>query len=124
MAIPSFDGVACFGPAPYVLAKRNPPERWWHGYPGVHGLQTVVGGTRGATASATGVLAGDTLADLAAAQNVFEVFKEIGGPAILIDTKGVPWPAMILIDFEPVGPILRDDYGVCQDYRAIFKSTI
>jgi hypothetical protein len=123
MATPLYDGLPIFGPAPVVIGRRNPPERWWHGYPGIHGLQTVVGGSRGDTIEAHGVLSGATLAALVAAQTAFELYKSDGGAYTLIDTKGTTWPNAILIDFTPVGRVLQDGYGYAQDYRALFRTT-
>ncbi len=119
----TYDGLFLFGPAHTVSARLNPVERWWTAYPGVHGRQTQTGGSRGASADARMTLVADNEALLAVIVNVWETYKAQGGGYILTDTYGVPWPAMIVIDFQPASEIFADGDGVAREFVAHFEST-
>lgn len=121
MPTPLFDGLPIFGPACVVLARRNPVGRSWSAYPGLHGRQSVHQGSRGSSALATGRLIAADVPSLRALEDLIETYLIDGAAYPLLDSGGVVWPNMILIDYEPTAPMDQDENGVYRDFRAVFE---
>ena len=99
---------------------QAPKERQVNAYPGVDGLQLIDHGTRGAVTSLRGVFSASSKAALASILGTFQGYHAAGGKATLVDTYGVSWPNVILVQFRPVGVIYPCPGGFCTRYEAEF----
>lgn len=116
MATPLYNGVACFGPAAVVNARLIPLARHTRGFSGLNGLITKTSGSRGAVATARGIITAIDDAALNVAEGSFEVILLAAGKATLRDSLGRSWPNMVFQDFDNSAPILKDANGVCREY--------
>jgi hypothetical protein len=117
---PSFDGVP-LGVICTVRTWANPVARQVNEYPGINGLEVLTMGSRGGTSEAEGMLLAASLLDLAGQLGTFIAYQRDGGAYTLVDSKGVAWPAVILVDFRPDGAIKPAlNYGCVQAFRAAF----
>lgn len=121
MPNPLYNGVPCFGPAAIVNARVIPIARRTQGFSGLNGLVTKTFGSRGAVATARGILTAANATQLGLAEGSFEVELLASGAATLRDSTGRDWPNMIMIDFDNTAPIIRGaDGGVCREYVVHF----
>lgn len=108
----SLGGAAIFGPAFEMVTVDNPRSEQINAFMGVSGVERLDGGLRGRYTEVRGVLAGDNLAVLNAAVNLFRSFND-GNAYVLFDFFGNGWPYVILETFNPVPKVMTDFYGRC-----------
>lgn len=99
---------------------QAPKERQVNAYPGVDGLQLIDHGTRGAITQLRGVLAASSRSGLATLLGTFRAYHAAGGKATLVDTYGVSWTNVILVQFRPIANIYPVPGGFCTRYEAEF----
>jgi len=83
----TLDGSPVFGLAVHVQMNPHPNAQQINEFFGVNGTQTLFGGTRGRTFMISGVLLGDQVADINAAEAALLAFAD-GNPHTLIDDRG------------------------------------
>lgn len=125
MAIPLFDGQTLFGVdfiGPTVVPE--PAELQVNAYPGVHGLEVVAQGGRGAVATATVLQIASDETYLAAWENIWSQYLKFSLVRPLRDTLGVTWTHAMCVKFEPLERVCphRTEYpeGVSRKYRITF----
>lgn len=118
--VPTLNGLTIFGRSytfnSYVLARAGQRVA----LPGVDGLAHLDLGYRGSETSVTGFLYGYPLASYQAAIQGFESFRD-GRAYVLIDNRGLTWPAAVLEDLR-YAPISGPDpqWGFWTTYQATF----
>ena len=118
--MPSYGGVNFFGTAVTMNTADHPREKQINSYFGLSGLETLDGGSRGRVTSATGVLLGATLGELAAAESTFRSYSD-GTTRNLVDSLGTTWANVRLESFQPIGRVRQSPYGIFfRSYRAHF----
>jgi hypothetical protein len=116
----SFGGASIFGGAVSMTTADNPREKQINAYFGLSGLEVLDGGLRGRVTRVTGVLAGSSSAELAAAEATFRSFND-GKTRVLVDTLGVSWTNVRLDSFEPLGRVRQSPSGLLfRSYQARF----
>ena len=118
MPTPTLDGFEVFGEA-VAMATTQANEVQVNAYPLVDGLQTVDLGSRGATTAVEGWLVGGTAEERAAAASILRTLMFDRTPRTLVDTDGVTWPKVRVLEFAPTpGGRLADASGYYQAYTA------
>lgn len=128
MATAYLDGSAVFGIAVRVQHVPHASAQQVSSFFGVSGTQMIFGGTRGRTFMIQGVLVGDTVADVTAAESTLLDYDD-GIGRVLTDTLGRSWPAVVFTGQyqpDPTGPqVLCDGNGSwCLSYKAVFTSLL
>lgn len=109
--MPSYGGINIFGTAVTMRTADNPRETQVNSFFGLSGLETLDGGLRGRSTQVSGLLYGNTPAQLAAAEALFRSFND-GGARDLVDTLGTLWPSVRLGSFQPQGRVWQSPGGV------------
>jgi len=129
MSIAYLDGAAVFGEAVKVQHAPNPSAQQVNSFFGISGSQVVWGGTRGRAFFITGVLIGQDIPSLAAAEAILLSYDD-GISRVLTDTWGRDWPAVVFTGNyqpDPMGPrpAAGDGFfGWALPYRATFFSPL
>src|SRR4051794_16872790 len=95
----SFGGASIFGSAVSMTTSDNPREKQLNAYFGLSGLESLDGGSRGRVTEVTGLLYGDSPAQLAGAEAVFRSFND-GTTRTLVDTLAIGWNSVRLESFQ------------------------
>lgn len=124
-----YDGNAIFGAAVRCNHGPQPADQQTNAYFGVSGQQSVYGGARGRQFHIEGVLTGESLGDLAAAEQLLLSYND-GIGRTLTDTWGTNWTNVVFrgqyTRHGMVGFIFGGDGSVLfgQAYRAVFIGLI
>jgi hypothetical protein len=120
----TYGGSAIFGLSVKCAMSKNPSAEQINAFFGVHGTQSLFGGTRGRVFMIEGVLFGTTSGNLSAAELVLLSYED-GIGRVLVDSYGRAWPSVVFRgEYSPQGRILRDFRGFYQEYKAIFHGRI
>lgn len=106
----SFDGGNIFGAVVSMRTSDNPRASQRNAFAGVSGVESLDQGSRGRFTVAEGVHAGLALGGLAVVQEAARAYRD-GGAYALVDTRGVTWLYVQLIEFEPQGKIRATQNG-------------
>lgn len=117
----TFGGASIFGRAVKVSTVRDPVERQENGYSGLNGVESLSLGSRGGMTTVIGLLTGAATSDLEAAEETIRSYND-GIARTLVDSYGISWVYVVLVDYQPQGRIVRDPYrGYCRPYVARFR---
>lgn len=119
----TYDGAAIFGLAVKIRMTPNPPAEQRTAFFGVTGQLSLYGGGRGRMFSVDGVLFGETVADLNAAEALLLSYAD-GVASDLEDTRGRVWPQVLLLTFQPAPKVLQDPRGFYLPYQATLAGLI
>jgi hypothetical protein len=115
----TLDGSPVFGLAVHVQHNPHPNAQQINDFFGINGQQTLFGGTRGRTFLISGVLIGDTIGDINAAEVALLSFAD-GLPHTLADDRGRTFFNVIFKgeyqSFEQ-GPRPLADGGYCLPFK-------
>jgi hypothetical protein len=115
----TLDGSPVFGVAVHVQHNPHPNAQQMNEFFGINGMQTLFGGQRGRTLLISGVLVGDTIADINASEAALLSFAD-GLAHTLIDDRGRVFDNVIFKreyqSFEQ-GPRLLAGGGWCLPYK-------
>jgi hypothetical protein len=117
----TYNGASIFGAAVRVQQIGHPNAQQINAFFGVSGTQTLYGGGRGRLFLIRGILLGSTIAELNAAEAVFQGYAD-GTARTLVDPRGRNWPNVIFRgEFVPdSGGPLPTVGGWALPYRAVF----
>lgn len=118
--MPSFAGTD-LGPFVSMQTEANPHELQINSYPGVNGLEVLTQGSRGGVTHVRGACYGETLSDLAAAEQQFRSLQANATWGTLVDSTGTSWPEVLMVAYAPVGEIeWVPGYGYGREYLMEF----
>lgn len=100
MAYATYGGINIFGLELRMTTVDNPRAHQQNSYPGLSGVESLDQGLRGRFTNVSGRLYGFSPGDLAAAEETFRSYND-GYARVLVDTRGVAWPYVKLLSFEP-----------------------
>lgn len=118
--MPSYGGVDIFGYSVQIATADNPRQSQENKFFGLDGIERLDGGLAGRFTTVQGVHFGVSAFALATVQETFRSYND-GLARVLIDSRGVTWPDVVLESFEPQGRIVADYQGYYQPYRARFR---
>lgn len=119
---PTYGGAAIFGRSVSIHTTNDPSAEQINHFFGLSGTERLYGGLTGRVTLASGVLAAETPAGLAAIREQFRAFETDGLARTLVDTLGVSWSWVVLHQWRQAGDkILADRRGYYIPYRATFK---
>lgn len=99
----------------------NPKARQINAYAGANGLEVIDHGSRGGTTFVEGAFGSSTTAGLSAVEQGMRSLMVDGRAYILVDTLGKSWPGVILVKYQPIGPIRPTFDGILtRRYEAEF----
>lgn len=125
MAIPTYGGLAIFGPAPALKPAAAPAAYQFNEYPGVNGVEALFLGTRGGRTEVEGVLVGVNRADLDAQEAVWRTLQGSGVARTLTTDAGRTFLQVLLMEFNLAEPVKADIGGpVSRQYTATFLHLI
>jgi hypothetical protein len=117
---PLLDGSQVFGTACHVVHSPVPVAMQKDAFFGISGVVALYGGSRGRTFQVDGVLVGDDLPSVIAAEGVLLSYAD-GIARTFTDTQGRSWPNVIFEgEYQPLpeGP-KATDFGWCLPYRCM-----
>jgi hypothetical protein len=118
----TLDGNPVFGFAVHVVHSPRPNAQQMNEYFGLNGLQTLFGGQRGRMLMISGVLVGQSLGDITAAESALLSFAD-GQAHTLFDDRGREFDNVIFRgEYQPFeqGP-RPTDFGWCLPYRCVME---
>lgn len=100
----SFNGLS-LGLVFSMPVAPNPNGRQVNAYAGANGLEVLDHGSRGGHTVVEGGLVAPSGAALGAFEQAFRSLQVDGGGYVLVDTIGLAWYPVILVQFQPQGAI-------------------
>jgi hypothetical protein len=119
---PLLDGADVFGTACHVIHSPVPVATQMDAFFGISGVVSLWGGSRGRTFQVDGVLVGEDLFTVIAAEGVLLSYAD-GIARTFTDTQGRSWPNVIFegeYQPSPEGP-RPTDFGWCLPYRCTLR---
>ena len=116
----SYGGVGIFGAAVSMTTSDYPRESQVNSFFGINGIEALDGGFRGRITRVRGVLYGQSVQWLAAAEGAFRTYND-GVARVLVDNLGTAWPSARLLRFQPIGMLRQSaDGSYFRAYEAQF----
>ena len=120
----TYDGVDIFGYAVQMAHVLNATAEQLNAFFGLSGTQSLYGGQRGRAFTVQGVLYGQSIADLNAAEALYHSYLD-GLARVLVDTRGRTWPQVLVkAPFQPQGKVLQDARGYYQPYKGLLVGLV
>lgn len=125
MGNPTYGGAAIFGYSVTITHTLNATAEQLNAFFGLSGTQSLFGGLRGRVFQVKGVLFGQDMATLNAAEATYLSFID-GVARDLVDTRGRTWPSVLVKALvpPPQGRVLQDARGFYLPYKGLLQGLI
>ncbi|MEO6809149.1 MAG: hypothetical protein ABI353_08540 [Isosphaeraceae bacterium] len=127
MAIPTYGGLAIFGPAPVLRPSASPAAFQFNEYPGVNGVEALFLGTRGGRTEVEGILVGSDRTDLDNQEAFWRTLQGSGIARVLTTDAGRAFLQVLLMEFTPSEAVRGEVSAsgqVSRQYTAVFLHLI